>query len=202
MFKFVIDEAKPKQVQAEILEICMNLLQGEWFTSKMSGLDIALFMISKDIKEVNRQKLIKQVVETSRDKVYIVRKAVAVSLPQIINLIPIFPIESVTLIVKELITDVAEVVKTSSLEGALQYIEQVKDNEDILVSLFPYFLDGYTDGFWMVRKLYMENTKKIFSLFGEIKITRDQVLIPIISRSIIQFWTKTSNPLSQSKILI
>ncbi|CAI2362605.1 unnamed protein product [Moneuplotes crassus] len=178
IFKFIIEEAKPKTVQDDILEISIDLLQGEWYTSKMSGLEIALFMIGKDIRENTKRKLIKQIVETATDIVYPVRKAVAVSLPKIIELIPIFPQESVKSMVKELITDVAEVVKTSSLEGALLFIEKVRDDEDTLVSLFPYFLDGYTDSFFMVRKLFIEQTKRIINLFGGIRITRHQIENP------------------------
>ena len=167
-------------MQENVVEIALNFLKGEWFTSKMSGLVISIFLINQDIRKENKEKLIKQIIEISMDQVYPVRKAVADSIPQLIELIPIFPQDSLTTMVRELLCDVADVVKNSIIEGALLFLEKMKNNKEILIYLLPAILDGYSDNSWRVRKVYIEHTKRIFSIFESLEVRRDQVIFLIL----------------------
>jgi len=158
------------------MDISLNLLKGEWFTSKMSGLEIGIFMLDKDIRKENKQKLINQIIMISKDPVYPVRKAVANSIPQLVDLIPTFPIVSVHEIIKELMRDVADVVRNEIIDGAILFAEKIKDtHKDLLQDLGEVFYQGYSDSSWRVRKLYIEKTQKIFEIFEGISIPINEV---------------------------
>lgn len=55
--KALIEVAQPRIVQEDSMEICTNLMNGEWYTSKIAGISIAIYLLSTNIRDDNKQRL-------------------------------------------------------------------------------------------------------------------------------------------------
>lgn len=102
MVKGLADEQHLKAMQEDAMELTLKLLNGEWWKSKSSGIDIAMYLLKHNIREENINKLKEHIVKSSQDPIFHVRKAVAMKLPEHEDPIPIL---------KELICDISEAVR-------------------------------------------------------------------------------------------
>lgn len=62
IIKSLIITADVRRVEDNIMKITQNLLHGEWFTSKNSGLKLAIFLYSQDITDSNRDQIETEIV--------------------------------------------------------------------------------------------------------------------------------------------
>jgi HEAT repeat protein len=177
IMKDLIEEAKPRVVQEEVMSMTLNLLNGEWFTSKMSGLTIAIFLISKDIRADNKQKLIDEIVKCSRDTIFHVRKSVAASLASLVDLIPIIPEQTIIKMAKDLVTDVSDVVRSDCVEGMIKFCTKVESMETLIDKLLPLVLKGFEDTSWRIRKQWVESIERIFKIIENSDEAKEQMWV-------------------------
>ena len=123
--KGLVLEAKPKVVQEDVIEMALDLLNGEWFTSKISGLKISLFMLNQEIRQENKEKLVEEILKVSKDQVHFLRRSLAASISEILNLGDTFPREKLVKLAKELVSDSFDTVRTAAMDGVFALCEEM-----------------------------------------------------------------------------
>lgn len=160
--KELVTASKPSVVQEPTFELTMGLLKGEWFTSKTSGLELAIYMISQEIRSSNKQSLINQIMVASEDLMHQVRTAIAKHLSYLVDLMPHFSEDKLITLAQNWVSDMNEFVRNSWIEGIIKLSEQITDKTQQVDSILPLILKSFKDKNWRIRKMYLDQIPRIF----------------------------------------
>ena len=167
IMKSLVITADIRRVEESIMKIAINLLHGEWFTSKNSGLKLAIFLYSLDITDSSKDQIENEIVNWSKDTIFHVRKAVGTSLYQLADLIPNFPKSKVVSITQDLSKDISDVVRTECIEGLIHLCEVIKSKDLIENTLFVIIIKSFEDTAWRIRKQWIESFDKLLSILNK-----------------------------------
>lgn len=106
---------------------------------------------------------------------YYVRKAVASSIPQLADLGDIFAVEKIIDIVKGLLSDNSEPVRSECIDGVIQLCEKSNLNDENLSDLIPSIKKGFEDSSWRLRKSWIERITRLFRAIHRHEESRDML---------------------------
>jgi hypothetical protein len=157
--KGLADREHLKAMQEDAMELTLKLLNGEWWKSKASGIDIAMYLLKSNIREDNLNKLKEQIIKSSQDPIFHVRKAVATKLTEYGDPLPI---------INELISDISEAVRQDWVQSLLSFSTAPSTSiETLISSCLPLWQKSFDDSAWRIKKLWVENFDKLFKTITE-----------------------------------
>ena len=195
IMKNLILTADVKRVEENIMKIALNLLHGEWFTSKTSGLKIAIFLYPLEILDSNKSLIEDEIINWAKDTIFHVRKAVGSILSQLVDLAPEFPEEKIIKIAQDLSKDISDTVRSEVIDGLIHYWEVSKSFEFIEDSILPIIIKSFEDSSWRIRKQWIDSFDKLISI-----LNKSDVDINIIWNAFIKFYEDSEPQIKEAAI--